>query len=1126
MKKFLSLVLALVMTMSLVTISAGAADFGDSNDIDYKEAVDVISALGIVDGYSDGSFRPDGSLTRGAAAKIICNLVLGPTTASALSASTAPFKDVPTTNTFAGYITYCSQQGIISGYGDGTFRPTGSLTGNAFLKMLLGALGYDSSVEGYTGANWQVNVVKQAVGIGLDDGNDDFVGSRTVTRQEAALYAFNTLQATMVEYDTKSAIVVGDVTINTVPARSDMANIAANQTIKQDNKMQFGERYFDNLRLTTVSDDFGRPSNKWTVKNVAVGTYPKTADYVYTAAASGDTAADKVKDMGLKGFDVDATSYEINGDSKTLSGSDNAKLETIAGLTANGTQVLVYLDDDKAETIDNVVVMETQLMQINTVKSGTVTLKKVDDSQDGDTTNVPFKTVAAVEEDDDVFATLSGMKADDYVLVVPVRDGSTYKAAYVAVPEVVTGSLDKITTKSGNTKVSGITVADNTYSMSSLWTSKDGQLNKDTKLTNTGDVTVYLDTYGYAIYATNVESSNDVIIIDEIYSSLVNGKIVKMAQGWDISGNAVQLNLGTAFNGFDSKNESQLQGQTYEYTTSDANGADFRLVKHGTTVTTDTSKELVYAPSAAATIKNGAYNAKVDASNSLPFADDVKTIFLSKDSSDVTGITVVEGVTEVGDSNATPKREYNLTYVLNNDRDEIVAVVVPDDTDAANTANLLYLQKIEGYRTNADGDRVPVFTAWINGEKVEGCEYNKTGTPAANTFYTYTEKDGVYGLTKYDRQGRATSTWTGDELVKADVISGSYFTSASAGVLNAKDAVVIDLYTDDGVDYSSLKEMYDAMNAETNPVTKFIVSYIYNGSDNKDANKVSYLFITDTVGGGNGQQGGGQGDAGDFAYDVLVSKNGNATIRISDYKWPTDKQYKSTTLTFNLVDANNAIASQNVEVTLTYPETSATKVVSVAGYDDTDALTIDESSIVDAPVAATVSSITVTKQPTKTEYVSGTAFDPTGLEIEVTYDNNQKETVAYSEANKADFSFSGSALTSTNVTSADTVTVTYGTKTATTTALTLATVKSISLDTTEAKKSYTVGEALDTTEVVVTATYSNDEEVTIDIGDCTVEVGADEDTLTGSTSSLAATDKVVQVSYSGQAASYAIEVTV
>ncbi|MDD3348007.1 S-layer homology domain-containing protein, partial [Oscillibacter sp.] len=83
MKKFLSLVLALVMTMSLVTISAGAEDFTDSNKINYKEAVDVISALDVVDGYTDGTFNPSATLTRGAASKIICNLILGPTTASA-----------------------------------------------------------------------------------------------------------------------------------------------------------------------------------------------------------------------------------------------------------------------------------------------------------------------------------------------------------------------------------------------------------------------------------------------------------------------------------------------------------------------------------------------------------------------------------------------------------------------------------------------------------------------------------------------------------------------------------------------------------------------------------------------------------------------------------------------------------------------------------------------------------------------------------------------------------------------------------------------------------------------------------------------------------------------------------
>ena len=100
MKKFLSMVLALAMALSLVTISAGATSFDDDGDITYQEAVTVIAGLGIVEGYDDGSFNPTGGLTRGAAAKIICNLILGPTTADALNATSAPFSDVPTTNEF------------------------------------------------------------------------------------------------------------------------------------------------------------------------------------------------------------------------------------------------------------------------------------------------------------------------------------------------------------------------------------------------------------------------------------------------------------------------------------------------------------------------------------------------------------------------------------------------------------------------------------------------------------------------------------------------------------------------------------------------------------------------------------------------------------------------------------------------------------------------------------------------------------------------------------------------------------------------------------------------------------------------------------------------------------------
>ena len=196
MKKFLSLVLALIMTMSLVTVSAGAKDFTDDDKLNYEEAVAVMSEIGVIDGYTDGTFKPQNGLTRGAAAKIICNMILGPTTAAALRADTAPFKDVAVDNQYAGYIAYCVQQGITSGYTDGTYRPAAPLTSFAFMKMLLGALGYDAETEGYVGGNCFIAVAKQAIGIGLNKGlKEEFYGGKLITREEAALFAFNTLQA-------------------------------------------------------------------------------------------------------------------------------------------------------------------------------------------------------------------------------------------------------------------------------------------------------------------------------------------------------------------------------------------------------------------------------------------------------------------------------------------------------------------------------------------------------------------------------------------------------------------------------------------------------------------------------------------------------------------------------------------------------------------------------------------------------------------------------------------------------------------------------------------------------------------------------------------------------------------
>ena len=347
MKKFLSLVLALVMTMSLVTVSAGAKDFTDSSKINYAEAVDVLSEAKVIDGYADGAFNPSNTLTRGAAAKIICNLILGPTAASALVADAAPYSDVAANHPFAGYIAYCQKTGIISGYADGTFKPANSLTGYAFMKMLLGALGYDAANEGYTGANWSINVAKQAISIGLNDGlNGEFNGVKAVNREEACLYAFNTLNATMVEY-TNQTIVIANGTVKTDKVAKDMENNARTETIKDDNKMQFAEKYFTNLEKEPTTDDFGRPANKWTYKNTDIGTYVDYSLMVaeYTDAVSGKEVYNKIGKTAMDKYDLTAT-IDGNDAAKTILADVNKNNKDDMAGTDTGVLTQVFVDDD------------------------------------------------------------------------------------------------------------------------------------------------------------------------------------------------------------------------------------------------------------------------------------------------------------------------------------------------------------------------------------------------------------------------------------------------------------------------------------------------------------------------------------------------------------------------------------------------------------------------------------------------------------------------------------------------------------------------------------------------------------------------------------------------------------
>ena len=201
MKKLLALVLALVMTMSLVTISNAA--FKDADKIDYDEAVEVMNAIGVLVGDEKGNFNAKDNLTRAQAAKIISYLLLGNKTAEALAGS-GKFTDVAKTSWFAGFVDYCASTGVVNGVGDGKFDPNGQLTGYQFAKMLLGALGYDATIQGFTGTDWQINVSKIANLVGLFEGLN-IKGTDVLTREQAAQMAFNTLKSPWSSTTTRAA---------------------------------------------------------------------------------------------------------------------------------------------------------------------------------------------------------------------------------------------------------------------------------------------------------------------------------------------------------------------------------------------------------------------------------------------------------------------------------------------------------------------------------------------------------------------------------------------------------------------------------------------------------------------------------------------------------------------------------------------------------------------------------------------------------------------------------------------------------------------------------------------------------------------------------------------------------
>ena len=891
MKKFLSLVLALVMTMSLVTVSAGAKDFTDGSKINYKEAVDVMSAVKVIDGYAEGDFRPSATLTRGAAAKIICNLILGPTTASALVADAAPYKDVPTNHTFAGYIAYCQKEGIISGYADGTFRPAASLTGYAFMKMLLGALGYDAEVEQYTGANWSINVAKRAMNIGLKDGLiGDFNGVKAVTREEACLYAFNTLQATMVEYSAKTSVSTNGTTVVIAGSEAkDVVNTGkTDSNIDKDGKMQFAEKYFEDLKLDKTSDDFGRPANKWNVKKEEVGTYANTPDATFTKKvtkadvynAIGKTVYDDLKDGDATlttYFDGDGTKVKAaDVDSTWANKNDTGKVNS----TGNGDLTEIYVDDDNNVTI---VTIRTYVFQAATdydAKKESVNLTQ-DGSKADNLTNAA-KTIVlndrTVEAED--YAVVKDLKADDYVLVTAVKNGSGYDVKSVEKAEVKTVEV------SGYKLNDSVDAASTTYKYNA-----NADSIKGTSYNVGKQATLVLDKYGYIIAVEESVVLSDYVYIEKFGStSSLNAKALAnaiFADGTDaeitvkevlgVKNKTTIANYGTSMAGW------------YTYSKNTANEYTLYAIesKYNQKADSFSGKDTVVS-------ENGKVNPIKGTKLNGVLANDDTVILVSDKDDDITVYTGVKNFPGVKLTSASSKATVSAVVKTSNGYASLVYI----DVDGSATitgdknSNLVYVVEYDGKYVTKDNETFYKYTV-LDGEdevKIEADNQIQNITGSVYGVANYLTKSGdrytdfqlvkqdkdvvVYGTGSSDiKQSAGTLVLGADKFVVASDAKITLVTTKGAAVLN-KDA---------DADYEvsanmTAKELVDAL------ATADTYTYTYAGKTTDSDNEVlKELYVTvtaATASNGNNNQNTNT-EAGTATVDYTVASNGTLRYKLN-----------------------------------------------------------------------------------------------------------------------------------------------------------------------------------------------------------------------------------------------------
>ena len=528
LKKVLALVLAFACAF---TMFAGAA-FTDQADIKVdSEVVDTLVSLGVIEGFENGSFQPNGTVTRAQMAKMIYVLRTGNSDASAYNNDKTTFTDI-NGHWAAGYIKYCQSLNIIAGKSNTKFCPNDKVTTQEAAKMLLVTLGYDAKKAGLVGAGWasKTNALADENGL-LEDVNTSFTGA--CPRQYAAQLIYNTIFAPTV-------VLRDDVYTNENYAGHDNKTVGEkymglktsigtlNGVVKESNK----DTYKLTLTMTTANQkdsdkykgdyvsSFTKVAKDYSaLTNRVVKVLFKASDEVYGVFVTDDSSVlnGVVNDYAINGgkLKFDGTKYTILNQGVTTGNDQEAKVTE--DNTATQKTITSYVTDATAAT--KAADVKTVLNDDDKVISMDVTKYMVGKvSYVGkDYVNVVYKAGFGVAnfsgysklDKDSCNSDVSGLKKDDYVIITNSKVNSKLDAVKA---DVVEGKITSTRDNKNDIRI------DNNWYTSALASGDASKI----ALSNT--VTVVIKS-GYVVYVDDYKiGSTDVALMIEAAQSAGVGK--------------------------------------------------------------------------------------------------------------------------------------------------------------------------------------------------------------------------------------------------------------------------------------------------------------------------------------------------------------------------------------------------------------------------------------------------------------------------------------------------------------------------------------------------------------------------------------------------------------------------